>query len=79
MIRPYVEEGSDFGIATFVNKTNYEMKLYDEMYKKTYTLAPRGGSKIISNATTHSYYCIITYTSPNPPPETVDVQAIVMG
>ena len=77
-IRP-IEEGSDFGDATFVNKTNYEMKLYDEMYEKTYTLAPRGGSKIISNATADSYYCIITYTSPNPPPETVDVQAIVMG
>lgn len=73
------EEGSDFAYATFINETNYEMKLHDDMYDNTYTLAPRGGSKVIVNTTSSSYYCVITYTSPNPPPQTVDVQAIIMG
>ena len=62
----------------FVNETNYEMKIYDEESSTSYTLAP-GGSKFVTNSTSHEEYYTITYTSPNPPPQTVDVQAIIMG
>ena len=63
---------------TVINETNYEMKLHDEMYGATYTLAP-GNRKTFFNGDTREVSLIVTYTSPNPPPQSVDVQAIVMG
>lgn len=63
----------------FINETNYEMKLHNEQFGDTHTLAPRGGSILMSNPSEEVYHYNITYTSPNPPPQTVNVQAIIMG
>ena len=62
---------------TVINETNYEMKIR-EPNGAIHTLAP-GNRKTFFNGDTREVSLIVTYTSPNPPPQTVDVQAIVMG